>query len=237
MEKVLELRNKALKVLSDKLSGFYLGGGTALTLYYFNHRESYDLDFFTKEFDEKKIEDLISHVSEKLGIKATLAGRQNSKKKAKILIYQFPVDSEKSFKIDFIEDQFVLLNSPLSIEGIQVLSKDDIYLRKIYAICGSCQLENPAGRKVFVGGRQEAKDFFDLYYLSKTYVPLSKFAEKFCKVIEKESLILWYRTYDRNTIKMDLLDIITDKPIDYREMDRHFKKEIELIIKTEVGEL
>ncbi|MDI6732200.1 MAG: nucleotidyl transferase AbiEii/AbiGii toxin family protein [Candidatus Margulisbacteria bacterium] len=39
-------QNKVLKILSEKVDNFYLSGGTALAKYYFQHRNSEDLDFF-----------------------------------------------------------------------------------------------------------------------------------------------------------------------------------------------
>ena len=104
-------------------------------------------------------------------------------------------------------------------------------------MCGSFIREDAVGRAKSYGGRQEAKDYFDLYHLSKTHMPLSEFAKKHCKAQEKESLIIWYRSYDRDTIKMGLLDLITNLEIDYREMDTHFRTEIDKIILTEIGEV
>ena len=42
------------------------------------------------------------------------------------------------------------------------------------------------------------------------------------------------RTYDRVALKLGLQDIITDKPVDFAEIERHFKGEIEKIIKRTV---
>jgi hypothetical protein len=49
-QKILtDVQKKALIAVAKepKLSGFYLTGGTALAAYYFQHRLSNDLDFFT----------------------------------------------------------------------------------------------------------------------------------------------------------------------------------------------
>ena len=50
---------RALKILSGRMEGFYLAGGTALSLFYFQHRDSYDIDFFTNDFSRKRIEDIV----------------------------------------------------------------------------------------------------------------------------------------------------------------------------------
>lgn len=52
MDKLLEYQNKVLKLFTGKMEDFYLAGGTALSRFYFNHRISYDLDFFTRSFSK-----------------------------------------------------------------------------------------------------------------------------------------------------------------------------------------
>jgi len=63
-------------------------------------------------------------------------------------------------------------------------------------------------------------------------MPLSKFAVRYCSEAQRESIVVWYRTYDRVSIKLGLNDIVTDKEIDYRTIEKHFKNEIEQIIKA-----
>ena len=69
MERILELRDRALKALSNKLDSFYLAGGTALSLFYFKHRESFDLDFFTGQFSQKRIQDTVAYLSDAMKTK------------------------------------------------------------------------------------------------------------------------------------------------------------------------
>ncbi len=235
MKKVLKLRDKVLAVLAKKLAGFYLAGGTALSLFYFEHRESFDLDFFTQDFNKKKINDIVAHISDSIKVEIKLIGEQKTVDMAKMMVYSVPIaGSEEVLKLDFIEDYHKLLEPLKMMEGVPVLSLNDIYLRKIFTVSGSFIQTDDVGKKRFYGGRQEAKDFFDLYHLSKTFLPLSDFAKKFCTAVMKEGLVLWYRSYDRNTIKGDLLDIITQQRIDYREIERHFRDEIERIVKAEI---
>ena len=61
-------------------------------------------------------------------------------------------------------------------------------------------------------------------------MPLSKFAVEYCDAAQIESIVVWYRTYDRVAIKLGLLDIITDKKVDFQEMERHFRYEIDQMI-------
>ena len=199
--------------MTGKMDGYYLAGGTALSLFYFQHRESYDLDFFSKEFSKKRIEDIVKNLSADIDKKLSLIGEETKKDRAQVLVYSYKVN-EDTLKIDFVEDAYKLIKPPKIINGIPALEKEDIYLRKIFASCG----------------RQEAKDFFDLYFLSKTFMPLSKFAVEYCDPAQIESIVVWYRTYDRVAIKLGLLDIITDKKVDFQEMERHFRYEIDQMI-------
>lgn len=54
MKAILKAQEKVLKVMAGRMDGFYLVGGTALSRGYFHHRESYDLDFFTKNYLPKR---------------------------------------------------------------------------------------------------------------------------------------------------------------------------------------
>jgi hypothetical protein len=63
---------------------------------------------------------------------------------------------------------------------------------------------------------------------------LSKFVNEHCQQPQKESLIIWYRTYNRLEIKLGLLEINTDKKVEFQEMERHFKEEIDKIIIAEL---
>jgi hypothetical protein len=234
VDKIIKIRNGALKQLANKLEGFYLAGGTALSLFYFQHRESYDLDFFTKDFSRTKIEILMSDLSKDIGLKAVLQGEVDKKGFAGMLVYALIIDEDNSLKIDFVGDVNKILE-PLSIvDGIPILSKQDIYFRKILTACGSMPTVDSSGRNVFVGGRQEAKDFFDLYFLSKTYMSLSNFVAEYCQQPQKESIIVWFRSYDRLEIKAGLTEIKTDKQISFFEMEHHFKDEVDKIIAAEI---
>jgi predicted nucleotidyltransferase len=234
MDKIIEIRDKALKKLANKLGDFYLAGGTALSLFYFQHRESYDLDFFTKDFSRVKIEEIMSGLSKDMGLAIELTDEQNKQGFAKIMVYALKIDENSSLKIDFVEDVYKLLKPLKEINGISILGIEDIYLRKILTASGSIVTVDSIGRGSFVGGRREAKDFFDLYFLSKTFMPLSSFVILYCHQPQKESMIIWYRTYDRFEMKTGLLEIITNKKITFQAMELHFKEEIGKIIAAEL---
>ena len=232
---IIKYQEKVLRLLSGRLEGFYLAGGTALSLYYFHHRGSLDLDFFTPTFNMVAVQNIVDELAAKMGKKIQLITQQNKKNLIKIAVYMIKLRPKESLKIDFVEDFLKTIKLPKLINGIAVLSLEDIYLRKVYAISGSIEVIDEIGRKVAAGGRQEAKDFFDLYCLSTILMPLSKFAYKYCDSVHKEALVRWFRSYDRMAIKTGLLELKTNKDIDYRLMESHFKKEIDKLIEKEVG--
>jgi hypothetical protein len=232
-QNIVVLQNKVLKILAGKIDDFYLVGGSALSLYYFNHRQSEDLDFFTKDFNRKRIEEIIKLLENFLKKKSRLVSGQMRKDRVRILVYYIPFRKNRGLKIDFVEDYVILIKPPKSINGINVLSLEDIYIRKIYAITGTKSLEDSIGRKITIGGRQEAKDFYDLYFLSHTFIRLSEFSLRFGNPFIRENLIRWFRTYNRMDIKSGLLEFNMKKGIDYKDMEQHFKREIDRIIEKE----
>jgi predicted nucleotidyltransferase component of viral defense system len=217
------------------MEDFYLAGGTALSRVYFKHRISYDLDFFTKKFSKNKISTIMQKLSKSLKLQVSLAKEQNKKDMAKIAVYYIYINKGEILKIDFVEDFLELVEPLKTVDGIKVLSLEDIYLRKIFVVSGAIETTDLTGRRTFKGGRQEPKDFYDLYVLSHTFMRLSEFASRYCDSTRKEGLITWFRSYDRMKMKTGLLDIITDNKIDYRNMERHFNEEINKLVKKEIG--
>ncbi len=243
LKHILKLRDEVLKPLNGKVDDFFLGGGTALSLYYLHHRESFDLDFFTKDFSDKRIKAIISEIENYLDVKTISEEEVIAKNRAKILRCFIPISDKKlldahenknSLKIDFLEDVYYDIPSrEIVIDGIPILSQENIYLRKIYAVCGVLETEDKVGRKRFVGGRQEAKDLFDLYFLSKDFMRLSKFVAEHCQE-EKEKVITWYSSYKREEMKLGILELIIIKETDFYDIERHFKKEVEDMIEKEL---
>lgn len=125
-----------IKRLQDRayLEGFYLVGGTALSLYY-GHRESIDIDLFTNlPFDtEFLMEKLINDFSFQLNYSAnqTLKG------------------SVSNIKVDIINHEYPIIGAPFQENGLSLLSEKDIIAMKINAIS--------------ISG-QRSKDFIDIYY-------------------------------------------------------------------------
>ena len=113
---------------------FNLVGGTSLALQ-MGHRISIDIDLFgASEIDE----DLILEVLKKYGKVQVI------KKSKNILIC-----SVNGIKVDFVNYQYRLLESPRIEENIRLVKKKDIAAMKVNA----------------VAGRGSIKDFIDIYFL------------------------------------------------------------------------
>lgn len=234
MKRIAGYQQKVLKALSDKVSNFYLAGGTALSLFYFQHRISVDLDFFTHDFDFSDIKRIAGYLESALKKKVDLIGQNLGDTHAKMMVYNIHFTAVDALKVDFVEDTAVLLKKTRVVDGIQVLSLEDIYLRKLYALAGMIRSVDEAGRDKFVGGRADAKDLYDVYFLSHTFIPLSRFTIKYCNRTIMEAIIKWYRTYDRMAMIDGILTLDTDGIIDYKVMERHFKKEVDGILDYEI---
>ncbi|HNS12878.1 MAG TPA: nucleotidyl transferase AbiEii/AbiGii toxin family protein [Bacteroidia bacterium] len=118
---------QSLPVLND----FYLVGGTALALHY-GHRMSVDLDFFTdNEFDTHI---LIDSFKEKYKLQIL------SQAKNTLTL------NIRSVKADFIRHNYPLLNPVQTMEGIKLLSVEDIAAMKLNSMMN----------------RGSKKDFYDI---------------------------------------------------------------------------
>ena len=140
----LKTVTKEMEHVAEKLSvvlggSYYLAGGTALALH-IGHRESVDLDYFSKESIDtlvlkKKLFEVFSeeevHVTfeEKDTLWTTICG----------------------VKVSFIMRTDRLLEEPLSEGFFRVASLSDLVVMKLSAVCG----------------REEYKDYFDLAFLTK----------------------------------------------------------------------
>ncbi len=63
-------------IITEKFKNYYLTGGTALS-FYFNHRFSEDLDFFTQKYKSKDPDNIMNFISAKTGFKFKLDAEQN----------------------------------------------------------------------------------------------------------------------------------------------------------------
>ncbi len=235
-DKITKYQQSVLKALAGKIDKFYLAGGTALSLFYFQHRLSVDLDFFTPHFNPLEVNRVIGILRDALDTEIKLAAQSMKKDMVKVMVYNVYFAKNEILKIDFVEDIVRLIKKTRMVDGIKVLSLEDIYIRKMHALTGFIKGADEAGQMKFAGGRSDAKDFFDVYFLSHTFLPLSKFTGKYCDAIMVESLIRWFRTFDRMDMIDGVLALATNRKADFKIMEKHFKNEIDKIIERYLGE-
>jgi len=124
---------------ADALSGYFLVGGTALSLQ-IGHRESVDIDLFTRNgLNKDEIFDLLNR---DYGGNYQIHNIQNT-------ILQVSVND---VKVDFVKYDYRLIEEVKSEDGIRFLGIKDIAAMKLMAIANR---------------GDQAKDFVDVYYLLK----------------------------------------------------------------------
>ena len=123
-----------------EMEGFNLVGGTALSLMY-GHRISEDLDLFsTTQFDNIAISDvLVRHFGDSLSIRTA----------SRFGIFCYIND----VKVDIVRYPHPLIRPTLAVEGIRMVSMEDIVAMKVQAVLG----------------RAKKKDFWDIAELLKHF--------------------------------------------------------------------
>lgn len=123
---------------------FFLTGGTALAEFYFQHRLSEDLDFFSEsEVNSRKLLVTVSKISKAIKVskleRQTLTGQE---------VFYFHFDEKDLLKIDFSYFPFQHLGQFKKFNNLRISSIEDITVNKIHAITS----------------RKRARDYIDLYY-------------------------------------------------------------------------
>ncbi|MBI5358427.1 nucleotidyl transferase AbiEii/AbiGii toxin family protein [Candidatus Amesbacteria bacterium] len=135
------------KFFSDSLStDFYLTGGTALARFYFNHRESLDLDLFTnnQKIDFSQISFLANKIGLEMGLKVIQQVTTGT-----FVQFIFEDSNKNMLKVDLVKDIPVHFGEFKQEGKIRLDSLENMGSNKITAIFG----------------RTDHKDFIDLYYI------------------------------------------------------------------------
>ncbi|WP_316754616.1 nucleotidyl transferase AbiEii/AbiGii toxin family protein [Pedobacter aquatilis] len=149
----------------NQLDAFYLVGGTALSLR-IGHRESIDIDLFSSsDFDGNEIAEHL---------------RKNYGAEVKRYKENYASGSIGEVDFDFISHKYPSIKPIENIEGIRMMSNQDISAMKINAI---------------VNSGQRIKDFIDIHYLLKE-LPLDEIIGFYCQK---------YPNVDRHTAKSSLM--------------------------------
>jgi hypothetical protein len=147
-----------------------LCGGTALSRCWLNHRISYDLDFFLPQ--GFKAGEMAATIK-KAGIVYETKDIVDDPRKANQL-HGYVVHVGQSLKVSFVEDAYFNLYPAVEAKfGNLMVKTEDVpglYHRKLRTVAGS----GATGEEV-EGGRQKARDLFDLYVLSVEFMPIRQF--------------------------------------------------------------
>lgn len=131
------------------VSKFYFTGGTALSLYYLQHRESIDLDFFAPDpFDPQLILTKITTWADKFKVSVEYVTIEDNTH-----IFNLTFPNKQIVKIDFAFYPHQQIAKNQIINGVSVDSITDIATNKLLAI----------------QQRNEVKDFVDLYFLLEQF--------------------------------------------------------------------
>lgn len=126
---------------------FFLTGGSALGLFYLDHRRSYDLDLFTSEaVDGKEVQNLVFRVADEIGADCVAVRTAPDFHRFKL------TRGEEREIIDAMVDRAPQLDAEkASFDGIRVDTLREIIANKLNTLLS----------------RTELKDVVDLYFLEK----------------------------------------------------------------------
>lgn len=119
---------------------FYLTGGTALSAFYYRHRYSEDLDFFSHDVELTGIPSLIDHAAKQMRVPVERVQTTPG-------FMRFLLGGE--LKLDVVADVGFRVGSPVLMENFMVDSLKNIAVNKV-----TCLLS-----------RLDAKDYVDLYWI------------------------------------------------------------------------
>lgn len=145
-EALYSFQDEALETVFEEAFGFYLTGGTALSRFYFHHRYSDDLDFFSH--DLHSFSDAFRLIYEKVQAKwPELRVEVDARdfKRLRLARDGLPL------KMDFVADRIPRIGLPVCFGNISVDTIRNILSNKICAILG----------------RDEARDIADLICISR----------------------------------------------------------------------
>ena len=194
-----------IKKLQDKdyLHGFHLVGGTALALN-IGHRNSIDIDLFSNfSFETQQLLENLTH-----DFQFNLFYSANNTLKGSV----------SNIKLDILAHRYPYVKKPLHIEGISMLSVEDIIAMKLNAIS--------------VNG-QRVKDFIDIYFLLGTFTieaMLSFYKKKYTLQNEVNVLksLIWFNDVDLS----DWPVMLKNKELKWNLVKKEITKSVKIYLKT-----
>ena len=144
-KKLYELQDRVLKIVFETEQEFYLTGGTCLSRFYTEKRYSDDLDFFANQ--SPRFSFAVKNIRQVLQSKFDLSVEVESKDFIRFKINDL-------LQIDFVNDiAFRYKDVVINKDGFLLDNIENILSNKITAVVG----------------RDNPKDIFDIYLISKFY--------------------------------------------------------------------
>ena len=190
----LDLINRLMQ--DQQLNEFYLVGGTALALR-IGHRESIDIDLFrVSNFDSSKLAD---HFRENYDARITMQSGNSLK-----------INLE-GIDCDLVTHNYPFVKPPETIQGIRMMSLEDIAAMKMNAI---------------VNSGQRLKDFIDVHYLLKDMTCeqlLDHYCSKYPNVDANmgRSSLLYHQD-----INFKVAVVLKDKTIGWKDMEKSITQSV-----------
>jgi len=172
MTKLYHVQEIVAKQVFEKLDGALLCGDTALARCYLQHRVSYDLDFFIQSRFNPQV--LLKQLNEDAGIRMedVVIDQRDG---IAVQIHGMTMMDAYPLKISLIEDvyhgMFPTVWKAMGSVSVCTDALDGLMHRKLRTISGVGL--SISGRPE--GGRQTARDLFDIYVLSTTYKAVPQF--------------------------------------------------------------
>lgn len=169
-----EILTRIMNSEDSLFSQMILAGGTALARYYLNHRISRDLDFFLPgNFDPAIVEKQINNLDIPLfDVTRIPSGRFVTQ------LHGWAQINGQRIKVSVIEDLFADMFDVAVINNVRTEVIDGLYHRKLRTIAGTGYSVSTVGQGHLQGGRQNARDIFDLYVLDSQQEPIHQFVER-----------------------------------------------------------
>lgn len=183
---------------------FYLTGGTALARYYFQHRESVDLDLFSQnqQLDFSAVSLEVERIGRELKLTTIKQVTTNT-----FLQFIFDDEEKNTLKVDLVKDVPVHFGEFKQEGKVRLDSLENIGSNKITAIFG----------------RTDHKDFIDLYYILNktdfTFEHLVSLAKQ-----KDMGLTEFYLANSIDQIKQASQMPVLLKPLDLNKYSEFYKK-------------
>jgi len=137
---------------------FFLTGGTALSAFYLFHRYSEDIDFFTEVPGEIiRVVPVMNEIAKKVGASIEIT------KEFTTFVESFLSRNDETIKIHFAQD------APFRFEKIRKNEEYRVFIDN--------QLDIACNKLSALFDRYAEKDFVDIYFLSKEFMPFEQIYE------------------------------------------------------------